>query len=692
MDFTDVTEGNVEQGYQRMLKFVRYLEKLQFEYFNGRPEWTTINVSDLKLFMAYSYFGYPKIISDMEEDQNENFKNIKDLFDLYKKEEKESIEDMFKVIEREIIKNCSKIMVGITMVHSICKRNCKDCANINDIFAHVWLLLRIKINESVVYIDICHMRTYKDFNDYVQNNELPSGFMYFPKSGMYEENDYLKAELTPPSRKTESIMSTLDSIGTWVNFGGGAILCAGLFFTVAPSIAITSAVAVASSCVYDTYRQSRSLSRINTHNGSLVSSEAMEHWLNLGISILGAITAPLSAVSRYIETESVYVLRILKFGRSLNSFQKGLYITQATLEIMRFTVKAINKNITMRSVTELRLDLFVVTGRLLPISFVETILQIAVSAVLNFDDVCWRIVTEIAYCVGQRIMRSPTFVMEHAKQFVDKLGKFVSNNLTMDKMLCAWQVYSRLMNAYRELAAALRGPELLRHVVHHLLAVPCDAAAKEALCGHRMKELLDELGVADDRHAVEVCVRLVVGIADGVREKYRDAVAALADRSFTDSDRIDTEFCVQYGLAACTYAEFVLHGIRRVAADGQDEFWRAYRDRPMTVRDQLHVASYRTGEQSLDTFVTAAPPEGPSLSADFCRSVVTAIDPANSARYSNSQHMSLPDDTFVLTDVPVLGSFRIVFFYVDSSAGRSQSLNVSIYNHSAGNIPGLRSK
>lgn len=361
--------------------FISNMEKLQFEYFNGRPEWTTIDISNLKLFMAYSYFGNPNIQNDIEDDT--------DIFELYKENEKECIIDMFEIIKRRIIKRASKVMVGITMVHSICKENCKYCYSGKKMLTHVWLLLRIKNEQSVVYIDVYHMRTYKDFNDYVQNNELPPGFMYFPKSGMYEEKEYLLTELTPPSRKVESVMSTLDSVGTIINFAGGAVITAGLFYTVATPILISTSIAAATACTYDVYRQTRSLSRINEHNGSLLCRQSIEHWLNLGISLLGTVTAPLGAASRVIETQGLKAGKIFKFGRSFNPFQKGLYITQQSLEIIRFFVKVINKKeVTIKNLLELRLDLFVVTGFLQPINHVRKIISVRKNTDLFNLNIC----------------------------------------------------------------------------------------------------------------------------------------------------------------------------------------------------------------------------------------------------------------------------------------------------------------
>lgn len=286
---------------------------------------------------------------------------------------------------------------------------------------------------------------------------------------------------------------------------------------------------------------------------------------------------------------------------------------------------------------------------------------------------------DLAYCVSRFIMRAPCFVHRHFAVFVDKLRKFVSKNLTVYKMLAAWKVFQQCMDEYRKLWPQLRGPELLHHVVHDRMTLSCDAKAKQALCGEEMTELLNALNPSDHPQLIEFCVRHVLNIADGVRKCYRESVSELTSRGISDLDAIDAEFCRQYGLTACRFDQFVLHGIRTVRDAGPDEFWAAYDAETRTVRDEILVAAHRDGPRTLDAFITAV---SPSVSADFCRQFASSVDPANHAVYTSSQHLSLSDDTSVLFTASVY-SVRMVLFTVDSSAGRSPSLNISIYSDSS---------
>lgn len=365
-----------------------YLEKLQFQCFDGRPEWITITISNLKLYMAYTYFGYP----DTTINTNSEEPNI---FKLYKNDEQVCIMDMCKIIDYKLkkiaqnhnnlkhLKEVEEIQVGITMVHSTCKSKCEVCKSQEEPYAHTWYLLRIKKNKNEIYVDLSHKRTYKDFNDYIENNELPSGLMFFPKSGIYDECNYLESKLTPPSRTKGFVLNSLDKISKWLSGSAGLILGAGMFLPILPSMLLTSsAVIVTSACGYDICRKASRLTNFVRHDRSLVSGEAMNHWLDLAISVMGTITAPLSAIEKRMGLEG--------YRRSLTFLQKGVYVAQVSLEVIRCSWKILNdgKRITVKDIISLRLDLFIVVGSLLPISFVREVLEVRKNTVFFNINLC----------------------------------------------------------------------------------------------------------------------------------------------------------------------------------------------------------------------------------------------------------------------------------------------------------------
>lgn len=348
---------------------------IQYQYFNGRPQWTSIEYKHLKLFMAHIYFKSP---FNNNEDISKDIDDTR-LFDYYQEEEKQCILDMYKIIIENVVqRDYSEIEMGVTISHSICKMKCDVCQNFPHKDIHQWYLIRLKLNHTdVSYIDLVHGRTYKSWKDYIENNSLPKGYMFYPESGYYEEKNYLFQNLTPPSRKTEKILSCLDLVGTVANFVSGILLTGGSIFTIMSPICIPASLAITSFSAYDAGRQLAKLRDISQHNQSLAGKKSVEHWINLTISALGVITAPINVVLRSLEiTNSVILASDL--GKSLNIVQKGICITQFSLEIVRLTVNIINDcvQVSIMDLMALRLDLFIVIGSLLPINYIQDVLEV----------------------------------------------------------------------------------------------------------------------------------------------------------------------------------------------------------------------------------------------------------------------------------------------------------------------------
>lgn len=360
---------------------INRLELLQYQYFDGRPQWTNIEFKDLKLFMAYTYFSSP---FDMLEEIIENVDDTC-IFKYYKDEEKKCILDMYKIIVEDVLKKkYFNIEVGVTIVHSICKEKCNVCQDFprNDI--HQWYLIRLKLNcMDVCYIDLLHARTYKNWSDYIENNTLPKGYMFYPESGYYEEKNYLFQNLTPSFKKTETILSCLDLVGTIANFVSGVLLTGGAIFPIMAPIFIPASITIASCSAYDAGRQISKLTDISQHNQSLIGKKSVEHWINLAISALGVITAPVNVVLRSLEITNTVVVAS-KLGKSLSMVQKGICITQFSLEIVRFTVNIVNENmqVTLKDLMALRLGLFAVIGSLLPINYIQDVLKVRNNIIL----------------------------------------------------------------------------------------------------------------------------------------------------------------------------------------------------------------------------------------------------------------------------------------------------------------------
>lgn len=336
--------------------------------------------------MAYTYFGSPFSASEISEITNN------DIFEYYKSEEKLCILDMVKIIKQNIFQNSvSNIDVGFTFTYSICKMNCDICHNFPDQDVHEWRLLRVKLDyTNVVYIDLHHKRTYRDWNDYKDNNILPKGFMFFPELGYYDESKYLLQDLTPQSRKNETILSYIDLIGHATGFTSGILIAGGMLFPVMAPVLIPASIAAGSCSLWDIGRQLRNLADIVQHNQSLFSIDTTEHWCNLAIAALGLITAPMNAGLKTIKS-SKPAFFTTNIGKSLCLIQRGTCIAQCSFEFLRFFMKINSDKFTLKDVMLFRLDLFVVLGVLLPIIEIEEILKVSQS---KYDSMCTKLINK----------------------------------------------------------------------------------------------------------------------------------------------------------------------------------------------------------------------------------------------------------------------------------------------------------
>jgi len=159
---------------------------MQYSYFNGHPEWITIQKNDLKLFLSYIYYGNLSLSNAIENNNYEDDNNSEEIFKLYKHEILKNILKIYKVIEDKFIKPVNKIDVGVTMIHNICKTSVKPAKDI-----HNYVLNRLKlIDNKRIFIYFQNNRTYTAVDQYIENNNLTEGFLLYPKSLFYDVSNY----------------------------------------------------------------------------------------------------------------------------------------------------------------------------------------------------------------------------------------------------------------------------------------------------------------------------------------------------------------------------------------------------------------------------------------------------------------------------------------------------------------------
>jgi len=304
-----------------------------------------------------------------------------ELFKLYENETKKKILDVYELIEKKNINLSfiSNIEVGITMTHSICKKKCDICHHFPKKDIHKWLLLRLKlISNKFIFIDFQNSRTYTDWDDYVENNNLPEGYMFYPKSGFYDDSKTLYQTITPTSKPIETILRVADIATCVSNYVGITLSCGSTFLIGTPiglglSLVGCALATVASSFQFGRYVQQ--LYDLFRHDINKFGSKTWKKLIGLSIAAIGVIAAPINAISAIAsEVNST----IQSTGKTLTIFRKSACITQCTLEVFRATLDFIDNDfkITLESVLQLRLDVFIVTGSLMAPSYISDILKV----------------------------------------------------------------------------------------------------------------------------------------------------------------------------------------------------------------------------------------------------------------------------------------------------------------------------
>jgi len=335
--------------------------------------------------MAYTYYDYP-----FNEEHNNNLndiddENINDIFMLYNNEVKKNILDMIKKIEKYIQINdqSSNIEVGVTITYSICKIKCKlfETTNaccispVKDV-VHTWKLIRIKVNSQVFFVDFFLGRTYKNWDDYMENNTLPEGNIFYPKSGFYDETKSLIPYTTPASRKSKKYLKKVDLSMRIASTVGSISLVYGLLNPMTAPLMLTTVATLGSSSIWETGREIQNLIDIYRHKQCLSVSQLCKEWVKLSISITSTVTAllPVKAISS-VATEVKAITNASRLEKSMALVQKGVCITQYSLQIIHSTLNIMDKKSKIRSenVVSLSLDLFIITGTLAPIKDIKNI-------------------------------------------------------------------------------------------------------------------------------------------------------------------------------------------------------------------------------------------------------------------------------------------------------------------------------
>lgn len=662
-----------EDTIKKTLKLLRHLEFLQYSYFDGRPEWTTLKNNDLKLFMAYTYYDYPlgdEYNNDLKDIDNEN---VNDIFMLYKNEVQKNIINIVKKIEKCIQPNdqSSSIEVGVTITYSICRTECKlfDTTNAcgstpdKDII-HQWKLIRIKVDSQIYFVDFLLGRTYKNWDDYIENNTLPEGNIFYPKSGFYDEKIPLIPYTTPASRKSKKILKNIDLSMRIVNTVGSLSLFYGLLNPLTAPFVVLGAASLGSSAIWETGREVQNLIDIHRHKQCLTASQLCKEWAKCSIAATGIVTSllPVKAIAS-VTTEMNAITNTSRLGKSMALLQRGVCFTRYSLEIIHTTLNTMDKKSKPRwkDVLSLSLDLFIITGSLTPIKDIKNII-IGMSSEAVWLPI-FKTMETFPYYLSQHFWKSVYFFKMHFGVFAERVKMFLLGELTMDNLLFAWQKIYRLMNVYQKQITALDVSDLLWHVVD---GIEADGIEKDMLRDRCLTKLLDGLrrdaaeSPATHRAQAKYCVDRVVREAEKLSSLHDDSAAELAGRGETSS-KVDEEFCLMFGLERCAADQYLKWAIAEVGRNPAALLaeYRQHASLPENkFAGQLLVSDTFDADRSVKAYSLLAPCT--VLDAEMCARFANTLNPQPHG-YRNHEFVRPPD-----ADVSFLVlSNEIVFYGVD---------------------------
>jgi len=345
--------------------------------------------------MAYTYYDYP-----LNDEHNNDLKdidseNLNDIFMLYNNEVQEAILIMVKKIEKCIKPNDqrSSIEVGVTITYSSCEIKCKlldtskaCCISPDKDIIHQWKLIRIKVNSQVFFVDFVAGRTYKNWDDYLENNTLPKGNIFYPKSGFYDETNCLIPYTTPASRKSKKILKFIDSSMRVANVVGGVSLVYGFLNPITAPLAIITTATLGSSSIWESGREIQNLIDIYQHKQRLSALQLCKEWVKCSIAVTGAVTVllPIKAIAS-ATSEVKVITNASRLENAMALLQKGVCATRYSLEFIHTTLNIMDKKSKLRweDVLSLSLDLFIVTGSLVPIKDIKNIIIVSSYMCLN---------------------------------------------------------------------------------------------------------------------------------------------------------------------------------------------------------------------------------------------------------------------------------------------------------------------
>lgn len=190
-------------------------------------------------------------------------------------------------------------------------------------------------NDFAVHFIDRNCRVYKNWEDYLKNNELPSCSYCYPKNGVYYMNVNQRVDVefgkTPASKLSSKILNGLDVATTFVSAGTVGLACATVSFPVSAPLLATSFVTNVVCSAYGFGRSTKKIIDMKKHKESigLTNRTSRNCWVSLVGSAVGILSCGASRI-------------ISKIAQSGNALKMEGRMCIAALSVTSCTVSGIN--------------------------------------------------------------------------------------------------------------------------------------------------------------------------------------------------------------------------------------------------------------------------------------------------------------------------------------------------------------
>ncbi|KYN28888.1 PREDICTED: uncharacterized protein LOC108768624 [Trachymyrmex cornetzi] len=254
-----------------------------------------------------------------------------------------------------------------------------------------------EVQYETLYIDATS-RVYKNWTDYIENNNLPECTMVLPKHGFYESNpaycpteDYSTVWLeileSPSCKWNVKFFKGVDVASTVVGFGTIGLSIAAMFTPLMPAVAISGVAAATATSAWSFGRNTQQLVDRSKHEESIrvFDKEAFTHYLSMASTAFGLGAMGGSAIISNVAARGMTVNTVARVA--FNTVQGGSLVLSGIGVIYQghcmYDKYKKEKTVNVIDALNLATHLMFFYGSVVKIQFASDIIESTQSKIIN---------------------------------------------------------------------------------------------------------------------------------------------------------------------------------------------------------------------------------------------------------------------------------------------------------------------